>query len=129
MTRTPRQSSSLLTRMRRLSSRQIRQRGSLRSTSALTGSAALVIVLIRKWLQPSGFTQNVQRTQRIVSGKGVILQPLGAITSHSPHDNALDRRASTVGQYAWGYWPQCVRSRRIEFPKEFYPQPSITILN
>ena len=30
-------------------SRQIRQRGSLRSMSNLTGSAALVIVLIRKW--------------------------------------------------------------------------------
>ena len=52
--------------------------------------AALVIVLIRKWLQPSGFTQNVQRTQRIVSGQDVILQSLGVITSHSPHDNALD---------------------------------------
>src|SRR4029079_4133523 len=42
----PCQSSSLLTRTRTLSSRQIRQRGSLRSKSALRGSAALVIVLI-----------------------------------------------------------------------------------
>src|SRR6476660_5497986 len=39
----PCQSSSLLTRTRTLSSRQIRQRGSLRSKSVLTGSAALVI--------------------------------------------------------------------------------------
>ena len=46
---TPRQSSSSLTTTRTVSSRQIRQRGSLRSMSALTGSAALVIVLIRKW--------------------------------------------------------------------------------
>src|SRR6476660_1939833 len=51
-----------LSRTRTLSSRQIRQRGSLRSKSVLTGSAALVNVLLRKWLQPSGFTQNVQRT-------------------------------------------------------------------
>ena len=41
----PCQSSSLLTRTRTLSSRQIRQRGSLRSKSAHSGSAALVIVL------------------------------------------------------------------------------------
>ena len=58
--------------------------------STLTGSAALVIVLIRKWSEPSGFTQNVQRTQRIVSGQDVILQSLGVIRSHSPHDNAVD---------------------------------------
>ncbi len=43
--------------------------------------AALVIVLIRKWWQPSGFTQNVERTQGIVSGQDVILQALGIITS------------------------------------------------
>src|SRR5258705_13675827 len=67
----PCQSSNLLTRTRTVSSRQIRQRGSLRSKPALTGSADLVIVLIRKWLQPSGFTQNVQRTQRIGSGQGI----------------------------------------------------------
>ena len=29
---------------------------------------ALVTVLIAKWLQPSGFTQNVEHTQGIVSG-------------------------------------------------------------
>src|SRR6476469_6574087 len=73
----PCQSNSLLTRTRTLSSRQIRQRGSLRSKSVLTGSAALVIVLIRKWLQPSGFTQNVHCTHRIVSGQDVTLQSLG----------------------------------------------------
>jgi len=56
------------------------------------GSAAVVIVLIRKGSQPSGFTQNVQRTQRIVSGQGVMLQSLGVIKIHSPHDNDLDRR-------------------------------------
>jgi len=44
----PCQSSSSLTRTRTVSSRQIRQRGSLRSKSVLRGSAALVIVLIRK---------------------------------------------------------------------------------
>jgi hypothetical protein len=41
-------------------------------------------------LQPSGFTQNVQRTQGIISGQDVILQSLGVITSHSPHDDVLD---------------------------------------
>lgn len=60
------------------------------------GSAALVIVLIRKWLQPSGFTQNVQRTQRIVGGECVILQSLGVITIHSSHDN--DRTDEVSGQ-------------------------------
>src|SRR5271166_5762469 len=69
----PCQSSNSLTRTRTVSSRQVRQRGSLRSKSALRGSAALVIVLTRKWLQPSGFTQNVQRTQRIIGGQNVIL--------------------------------------------------------
>src|SRR4029079_10514538 len=44
----PCQSSNSLTRTRTLSSRQIRQRGSLRSKSVLRGSAALVIVLIRE---------------------------------------------------------------------------------
>src|SRR6185312_17560001 len=44
----PCQSSSSLTRTRTVSSRQIRQRGSLRSKSAVRGSAALVIVLIRR---------------------------------------------------------------------------------
>ena len=47
-TGTPCQSSSLLTWMRTLSWRQIRQLGSLRSMSNLTGLAALVIVLVRK---------------------------------------------------------------------------------
>src|ERR1700745_1811411 len=79
----PCQSSSWLTRTRTVSSRQIRQRGSLRSKSVLTGSAAQVIVLIRKWLQPSGFTQNVHCTHRIVSGQVVILQALGIITIHN----------------------------------------------
>jgi hypothetical protein len=61
--------------------------------------AALVIVILRKWLQPSGFTQNVERTHRIVSGQGMIFQAIGMITSRSPHDNALDRRGqrSTAG--------------------------------
>ncbi len=54
--------------------------------------SALVFALIRKWLQPSGFTQNIQRSQRIVGGQDVIFQSLGVIRSHSPHDNALDRR-------------------------------------
>ena len=31
--------------------------------------SALVVVLIGKWLQPSRFTHNVQRTQRIVGGQ------------------------------------------------------------
>ncbi len=53
------------------------------SMSNLTGSAALVIVLIRKWLQPSGFTENVLRTQRIVSGQDVTLQSIGVIRSHA----------------------------------------------
>jgi hypothetical protein len=39
-------------------------------------------VIIRKWLQSSGFTQNVERTHRIVSGQDVILQALGIITIH-----------------------------------------------
>jgi hypothetical protein len=65
----------------------MRQRGSAGSKSA---SSALVIVLIRKWLQPSGFTQNVQRTRRIVDGQRLILQSLGVVTSHNPHDNAVD---------------------------------------
>ena len=47
-------------------------------------SASLVVVLIRQWLQPSGFTQNVYRAQRIVNGQDVILQSFGAIRSHSP---------------------------------------------
>src|SRR6476469_8732050 len=47
----PCQSSSLLTSTRTVSSRQIRQRGSLRSKSAHTGSVALVIVLTGKGLQ------------------------------------------------------------------------------
>src|SRR6476659_4262447 len=47
----PCQSSNSLTRTRTFSSRQIRQRGSLRSKSAHTDSAALVIVLTGKWLQ------------------------------------------------------------------------------
>ena len=47
--------------------------------------------LCSQWLQPSGFTQNVQRTQVIVSGQDVMLQSLGVITSHSPHENAVDR--------------------------------------
>jgi hypothetical protein len=34
-----------------------------RLTSGVRASATLVVVLIRKWLQPSGFTQNVQRTR------------------------------------------------------------------
>ena len=62
----------------------------LRSKSALRGSAVLFFVLIGKWLQPSGFTQNVERTHRILSGQDVIFQSLGVITSHSPHDNALE---------------------------------------
>jgi hypothetical protein len=69
----------------------LRSKSALRVQSVLRGSAVLFFVLIGKWLQPSGFTQNVQRTQRIVSGQDMILQSLGVITSHSPHDNALDR--------------------------------------
>jgi hypothetical protein len=53
------------------------------SADPTTIIAALVIVLIRKWLQPSGFTQNVERTHRIVSGQDVILQALGMITIHN----------------------------------------------
>jgi hypothetical protein len=49
----------------------------------------MVIVLIGNGLEPSGFTQNIQRTHGIVSGQDVILQSLDAITIHSPHDNAL----------------------------------------
>ena len=45
------------------------------SADPTTIIAALVIALIRKWLQPSGFTQNVQRTHRIVSGQDVIRLP------------------------------------------------------
>src|SRR6478752_7148460 len=47
----PCQSSSLLTRTRTVSSRQIRQRGSLRSKSAHTVSVALVIVLTAQGLR------------------------------------------------------------------------------
>jgi hypothetical protein len=68
----------------------VRQRGSLRSKSVLTGSAAPVIALIGKWLQPSGFTQNVQRTQGIVSGQDMKLQSLGAITRHGAPNCALN---------------------------------------
>ncbi len=57
----------------------------MRSKSVLTDLATLVIVLFRKWLQPSGFTQNVQRTQRIV-GQDMILQSLGAVRSHNLDD-------------------------------------------
>ena len=35
--------------------------------TTLWRSAALFIVIIREWLQPSGFTQNVERTKGIVS--------------------------------------------------------------
>ncbi len=49
-------------------------------------------------MQPSGFTQNVERTQRIVSGQYVILQSLGVITSHSAHDNALGRGGTAPEQ-------------------------------
>lgn len=66
----------------------------LRMRPSLRGLAALVIMLIRKWLQPSAFTQNVQRTQWIVSRQRVILHALGMITIHSPHDNA--------GRERWG---------------------------
>ena len=47
------------------------------------GSAVLFFVLIGKWLQRSGFTQDVERTQGIVSGQHVILQALGIITIHN----------------------------------------------
>jgi hypothetical protein len=53
------------------------------SADPTTIIAALVIVLIGKWLQPSGFPQNVERTHRIVSGQDVILQALGMITIHN----------------------------------------------
>ena len=70
--------------------------------SNLTGSAALVIVLVRNWLQPSGFTQNVQRTQRIVKGQDVVLQSFGVIRSHRPHNNALDRRGQRARMHREG---------------------------
>ena len=54
------------------------------SADPTTIIAALVIVLIRKRLQASGFTQNVERTQGIVSGQDVIMQALGIIRSHNP---------------------------------------------
>jgi hypothetical protein len=38
---------------------------------------------MRKWLQPSGFTQNVQRMQGIVRAQDVMLQALGIITIHN----------------------------------------------
>ena len=47
------------------------------------GSAVLFFVLIGNWLQPSGFTQDVERTQGIVSGQDAILQALGIITIHN----------------------------------------------
>jgi hypothetical protein len=75
---------------------------SLRSKSALTGSPARLIGLIREWRQPSGFTQDVQPTQRIVR-QDVILQSFGLIRSHSPHDNALDRR----GPRPNALWHRC----------------------
>ena len=53
--------------------------------------------LCSQWLQPSGFTQNVQRTQGIVSGQDVMLQSLGVITSHSPDDNPVDDQAQRAG--------------------------------
>src|SRR3954447_23044178 len=72
----PCQSSSLLIRTRTLSSRQIRQRGSLRSKSVLTGSAALVIVLIGKSsiraASPSdtdmAIPRSIRRTRAVVDG-------------------------------------------------------------
>jgi hypothetical protein len=45
----------------------------------------VVIVLIRKWLQPSRFAQNIQRMQRVVSRQAVVLQALGVFTTHTPH--------------------------------------------
>jgi len=56
--------------------------------------------LCSQWLQPSGFTQNVQRTQGIVSGQDVMLQFLGVITSHSPHDNAVDHTMVMIRRLA-----------------------------
>ena len=61
----------------------LRSKSALRVQSALRGSAVLFFVLIGKWLQPSGFTQDVERTQGIVSGQDVILQALGIITIHN----------------------------------------------
>jgi hypothetical protein len=39
------------------------------SADPTTIIAALVIVLVRKWLQPSGFPQNIQRTQESSVGR------------------------------------------------------------
>jgi len=50
-------------------------------------------VLSKWWLQPSGFTQNVPRIKGIISGQDVMLQSLGVITTHSPHDNAWTDQA------------------------------------
>jgi hypothetical protein len=62
------------------------------SADPTTIIAAPVIMLIGKWLQPNGFTQNVRRTQGIGSRQDMILQSVRMITSHGPHDNAPDRR-------------------------------------
>ena len=75
--------------------------------------AALVIVLIRKWLQPSGFTQNVQRTHGIVNRQGMIFQSVGVITSHSPHDNAPDRRARRGAKVAATRSAMCCSGLRV----------------
>ena len=40
------------------------------SADPTTIIAALFVVLIRKWLQPSGLTQDVERTQGIVQWAG-----------------------------------------------------------
>jgi hypothetical protein len=85
-------------------------------------------VLLRKWLQPSGFTQNVQRTRGIVSGQDVILQALGVITRHSPHDNAPDRRGGEEEPHpsSSGSWRAAMHwsGKRFAGCRWFRPQPA-----
>ena len=74
--------------------------------------------LCSQWLQPSGFTQNVQRTQGIVSGQDVMLQSLGVITSHSPDDNAVDDQAQRAGRnrHSISGWSMRVGAGRSRWP-------------
>jgi hypothetical protein len=70
-------------------------------------------VLIRKWLQSSGFTQNVERTEGIVSGQDMILKSLGVITSHNPHCNAPDGRGQRGARVAATTSAMCCSGVRV----------------
>src|SRR6476660_6440204 len=109
----PCQSSSSLTRTRTLSSRQIRQRGSLRSKSSHKGSAALVIVLIRKSsiraASPSDTDMAIpprSRRARAVVG-GFILPESRPVARQGKKQQARVNAKSNPLQNEFQFWRLC----------------------